>query len=67
MGVQELIFAFVDMLHMLSYVHQGGGGWGVLTFLTSTSLTLPNTLPLSNVVNTLHMPSYIHPGGGGVY
>ena len=28
MGVQELIFAFVDMLHMLSYVHQGGGGWG---------------------------------------
>ena len=46
MGVQELIFACVNMLHMLSYVHQGVRGGGVLTFLTSTSLTLRNTLPL---------------------
>jgi len=30
------------MLRMLSYDHQGGGG---LTSLTSTSLTLRNTLP----------------------
>ena len=35
----------VNMLHMPSYIHQGGGG-GILTFLTSTSLTLGNTLPL---------------------
>ena len=46
MRVQDLIFAFVNMLHMLSYVHQGlEGGGGVLTFLTSTWLTLRNTTP----------------------
>ena len=28
MGVQDLIFAFVNMLHMLSYVHQGVRGGG---------------------------------------
>ena len=65
-GIQDLIFAFVNMLHMLSYVHQGAGGQGgALMFLTSTSFTLRNTLPLSNVVNMLHMPSYIHQGVGG--
>ena len=46
MGVQDLIFAFVNILHMLSYVHQGVRGGGGLTFLTSISLTLRNTLPL---------------------
>ena len=55
--------AVVNMLHMPSYIHQGG--WeGLLTFLTSTSLAVQNTLPLSNVVNMLHMPSYIHQGCG---
>ena len=52
--------AVVNMLHMPSYIHQGG--WeGVLT---STSLTAQNKLPLSNFVNMLHMPSYIHQGCG---
>ena len=44
------------MLHMLSYDHQGGGG-GVLTSLTSTSL-------IRNMY-TLRMLSYDHQGGGG--
>ena len=42
---------------MLSYDHQGGLG-GVLTSLTSTSLTLRN-------MHTLHMLSYDHQGGRG--
>ena len=29
MRVQDLLFAFVNMLHMLSYVHQGLEGGGV--------------------------------------
>ena len=40
-------------LHMLSYDHQGGGGWGgVLTSLTSTSFTLRQ-------MQTLHMLSVV--------
>ena len=42
---------------MLSYDHQGGGGGGVLTSLTSTSFTLRH-------MYTLHMLSYDHQGGG---
>ena len=46
----------------LWYYHQGGWGWGeggVLTFLTSTSLTLRK-------MHTLHMLSSDHQGGMGV-
>ena len=63
MGVQDLIFAFVNILQMLSYVHQGGGGWGgvnvpdaYFTYVTAHVA----------VVNMLHMPSYIHQGRRGV-
>ena len=59
MGVQDLIFAFVNILQMLPYVHQGGGGWGgvnvpdaYFTYVTAHVA----------VVNMLHMPSYIHQG-----
>ena len=43
----SLMLRNICTLRMLSYDHQGGGvGGGVLAFLTSTSLTLRNKLPL---------------------
>ena len=49
------------MLHMLSYDRQGGwGGWGgMLTFVSSASITLRKR-------HMLHMLSYDRQGGGGV-
>ena len=55
--------AVVNMLHMPSYIHQGGGG-GILTFLTSTSLTLRNTLPLLTCCTCRRI--FIR-GVGGIY
>ena len=62
MRVQDLIFAFVNMLHMLSHVHQGVEGGGCinvpdeyLTYVTEHAA----------VINMLHMLSYIHRGVGG--
>ena len=64
MAVQDLIFGVVNMLHMLSYGHQGvwGGGGGVLAFLTSNAIMLRNMLPLLTCCTTL---SYVHQGGWG--
>ena len=68
-GYRIWFFWVFIMLHMLSYDHQRGWGWGVgggvLTFLTSTSFTLRK-------MHTLRMLSYDHQGGwgwgvGGVY
>ena len=54
-------FLYVTEDAQLWYDHQGGWGWGeggVLTFLTSTSLTLRK-------MHTLRMLSYDHQGGCG--
>ena len=56
-GPTELVVV-VNMLHMLSYGQQGGGGWGrVIRFLAS--------ITRGAVVNMLHMLSYGQQGGGG--
>ena len=57
-GYRIWFFWVFNMLHMLSYDHQGGWG-GVLTFLTNTSFTLRK-------MHTLRMLSYDHQGGLGV-
>ena len=55
-GLMEIV-AVVNMLHMLSYGQQGGGGWGrVIRFLAS--------ITRGAVVNMLHMLSYGQQGGG---
>ena len=52
-GYRICFFWVFNMLHMLSYDHQGGWGWGgVLTSLTSTSFTLRK-------MQTLHMLSVL--------
>ena len=69
MGVQDLLFGVVNMLHMLSYGHHGGGvggWWGVVTFLTSSAFTLRNMLPLLTCCTCCRM--FIRGDGGvGVY
>ena len=55
-GYRIWFFGVFNMLHMLSYDHQGGLGGRVLTSLTSTSLTVRN-------MYTLRMLSYDHQGG----
>ena len=56
-GIGFVFFGVFNLSHMLSYDHQGGLG-GVITSLTSTSLTLRN-------MHTLHMLLYDHQGGRG--
>ena len=66
MGVQDLIFAFVNMLHMLWYVHQGAGGrGGVLMFLTSTSFYVTEHVAVVKCCQHVAHAVVYSSGGGG--
>ena len=66
MGAQDLIFAFVNMLHMLWYVHQGAGGrGGVLMFLTSTSFYVTEHVAVVKCCQHVAHAVVYSSGGGG--
>jgi len=63
-GVEDLIFGFVNMLYTLLYVHQGVGVGGRINVPDEYFTYVTEHVA---VVNMLHMPSYMHQGVQGVY